>query len=170
MKIPLRDESDAGTDPDVEVWDDPVWRPALDALEGWQPDGQYTGRPDPAPLARLLRSGIPVPEAVSKRLGEFLYPPWGEKGPHLILKLPKKYSGDKNVRFIKEMLSLKKEIENELGDPPNVEAAVAVVAKRTGRSRSHLMKAWTWNLQKTIQKTIQHNPLPILSPREPGES
>ena len=169
MKIPLTDESDAGTEPDIEIWDDPVWRPALDALEGWQ-NGQYTGRPDPAPLARLLCSGIPVPEAVTKRLGEFLYPPWGEKGPHFILKLPKKYSGDKGVKFIKEMLSLKRQIENELGDPPNVEAAVAVLAKRTGRSRSHLMKAWTWTLQKSIEKTSQHNPRPFLSPREPGET
>jgi hypothetical protein len=169
MKIPP-DESDAGAEPDIEIWDDPVWRPALDALEGWQQDGRYTGRPDPTPLARLLCSGIPVPEAVTKRLGEFLDPPWGEKGPHFILKLPKKYSGDKGVKFINEMLSLKREIESELGSPPNVEAAVEAVAKRTGRSRSHVMKAWTWNLQKSIQKTSQHNPRPVLSPREPGKT
>src|SRR4029077_18664723 len=108
-----------------------IWRPALDALEGWQSDGQYTGRPDPAPLARLLTSGMPVPEAVTKRFGEFLNPPWGKKGPHLILKLPKRYSGDKNVKSVKEMLSLKKEIESELGSPPNLEAAVEAVANST---------------------------------------
>jgi hypothetical protein len=169
MKKPLPDESDAGTEPDIEIWDDPIWRPALDALEGWQ-NGQYTGRPDPAPLAGLLCSGLPVPEAVTKRLGEFLYPPWCEKGPHLLLKLPKRYAGDKNIKIVREMLFLKKEIASELGSPPNVEAAVAAVAKRTGRSRSHLLKAWSWSLENTIEKTSQHNPKPFLSPREPGKT
>jgi hypothetical protein len=42
---------------------------------GWAEDGKYTGKPDPKPLAKLLRSGKPVPEAVAVQLGVWLDPP-----------------------------------------------------------------------------------------------
>jgi hypothetical protein len=64
---------------DVEVWNDPVWQPALEAFEGWTKDGNYTGKSDPKKLAKLLRSGKPVPEAVAVQLGVLLDPPWEKK-------------------------------------------------------------------------------------------
>jgi hypothetical protein len=66
-------------EPEVEVWDDLEWGPALHALEGWTEDGAYTGDSDPKPLAKLLCSGKPVPEQVAWRLGVLLDPPWGKR-------------------------------------------------------------------------------------------
>ena len=66
-------------EPEVEVWDDPDWGPALDELEGWS-GRTYTGQSDPKSLAKLLCSGKPVPEQVAWRFGVLLDPPWGKKG------------------------------------------------------------------------------------------
>ena len=78
-------------EPDVKIWDDPVWKPALDAIEGYQ-NGIDTGKADLKPLAKLLRSGKPVPQVVAVELGVLLDPPWRKKGPRLVLLESKRYS------------------------------------------------------------------------------
>jgi hypothetical protein len=95
----------------------------------------------------------------------------GKKGPSLTLEIPKRYSGESDVKFIKLMISLKKRIGVERDRARGkLEAALFELEKETGYSRSFLMKAWTWTLKDTILRSSKHNPQPVLSPREPGES
>jgi hypothetical protein len=155
---------------DVGVWNDPEWRPALDALEGWQPDGKFIGKPDPRPLAKLLRSGKPVPEAVAVRLGIFLDPEWGKKGPSLTMSIPKRYSGHGDLRRLKEMIAAKQEIKKARERTGKLEAAIAEVKEKTGLSRSYLMRAWKLDTLKIVRMTSKFNPQPSLSPREQGKS
>jgi hypothetical protein len=152
------------------VWDDPEWSPALDAITGYQADGTYTGKPDLRPLAALLRSGKPVPEAVAVRLGELLDPPWGKKGPRLSLITATRYSPDKDREFVREMLELKRLIEEERRKTVKLESAIDAVSKKTKISRSKLMKAWSWDDKKTVLKLSTYDSELILSPREPGKS
>ena len=72
-----------------EIWEDAEWEPALRALEGYGTDLEVLGKADLKVLAKLLRSGKPVPEAVAKQLGWWLDPPWRNKGPSLTVYLPK---------------------------------------------------------------------------------
>jgi hypothetical protein len=155
---------------DVVVWDDPEWRPALDAIDGYQPDGTYTGKPNLKPLAKLLRSGKPVPDAVAVTLGGLLDPPWGKKGPRLVLSESARYSAARNSAYVKEMVKLQRLIEAQLRQTPKLEAAIAAVAQNTKIKRSKLMKARSWNLDKSIIRLGTYNPHSYLSPREPGKS
>jgi hypothetical protein len=93
----------SSSEPNVEVWTDLEWEPAFHALQGWAEDGKYTGKPDPKPLAKLLRSGKPVPEAVAVQLGVWLDPPWGHNGPRLTPSIPRRYSGYADLQTIKAM-------------------------------------------------------------------
>jgi hypothetical protein len=144
-------------EPGVEVWDDPEWRPALDALEGWW-DGKFTGKPDPRPLAKLLHSGKPVPQEVAARLGDFLDPEWGKKGPSLTMLIPTRYSGDSDLRKLTEMIAAKREIERALEWSGKLESAIARVKEKTGRSRSYLMKAWKLDPLEIVRLTSKFNP------------
>jgi hypothetical protein len=146
------------SEPNIVVWSDPEWGPALDALEGWQPDGKYAGKPDPRPLAKLLRSGKPVPEVVATRLGVLLDPPWGNKGPRLFPSVSKRYTGQADLQTIKAMMSAKREIEKELQSSGKLEAAIEEVVKRLDRSRSYLMKAWTLEIKTIVRKMSRFNP------------
>ena len=157
------------SEPGVEIWNDPEWRPALDALEGWQPGGEFTGKPDPRPLAQLLRSGKPVPEAVAVRLGTFLNPEWGKKGPKLTMSIPTRYSGYGDLQTIKAMIAAQREIKEALERNEKLEFAIADVQKKTGRSRSYLMKAWTLDTLEIVRKSSKFAPQPFLSSREPDE-
>jgi len=146
--------------PGIKIWDDPVWRPALEALEGWSQSGGYTGKSDPKPLAKLLCSGKPIPRSVSWRLGILLDPPWGKKGNVLTLLFNKRYSGQTELKRMKEMINLKKKIEIELAKQPRkkLEAAVAEVRRQTGKSRSHLLKAWKFKWEDSRQPLAKYNP------------
>jgi hypothetical protein len=154
-------------EPEIEVWDDPDWGPALNALEGWR-DRTYTGESDPGPLAKLLCSGKPVPEQVAWRLGVLLDPPWGKKGNILVLEISKRYSGQTELNSVKEMIDLKMKIEMALKGTEKTESAIAAVMKETGKSRSHIMKARTFSVRKGIPSLAKYNPQK--SPRETGES
>ena len=143
---------------DPEVWDDPEWRPALDALEGWQ-SGIYTGKSDPKPLAKLLRSQKPVPVEVLWRLGILLDPPYGKKGKVLTLLCNKRYTGQTELKHIKEMFDLKKKIEvAKKSNGGKLEAGIAEVRRKTGKSRSHLLKAWKFKWQDGIPLLAKYNP------------
>jgi hypothetical protein len=146
------------SEPDIEVWDDPEWVPALNALEGCPKDGGYTGKSDARPLAALLCSGKPVPEQVAWRLGVLLDPPWGRKGSVLTLLINKRYTGQQELRFIKEMIDLKRKIQLAYGTAGKLESALVEVALETGKSRSHLMKAWTYTLRTGIPLLAKYNP------------
>jgi len=157
--------------PNVEVWTDLEWEPALHALQGWAEDGKYTGKPDPKPLAKLLRSGKPVPEAVAVQLGVWLDPPWGNNGPRLTPSIPTRYSGYAYLQTIKAMIAAKREIEKALPRANGkLEAAIEEVAERGGRSRSYLMKAWKLDQKAIVLKMSKFNPQPFLSPREADKS
>ena len=120
----------SSSEPKVEVWTDAEWEPALHALEGWATDGKYTGKPDPKPLAKLLRSGKPVPEAVAVRLGVLLDPEWGNRGPKLTMSIPTRYSGYANLQTLKAMIAAKGEIEKALPQfNRKLEAAIEEVGK-----------------------------------------
>jgi hypothetical protein len=144
--------------PNVEVWDDPEWRPALDALEGWPQGGGYTGKSDPKPLAKLLCSGKPVPDQVAWRLGVLLDPPWGKKGKVLTLSSNKRYTGQTELEHIKEMIDLKKQIEVAKGSNGKLEAAIEEVKRKTGKSRGHLLKAWKFTWEDGVPLLAKYSP------------
>jgi hypothetical protein len=146
-KTPSKSKSNS---PNIEVWDDPQWRPALDALERCPSD--------PKPLAKLLRSGKLVPDPVSRRLGVLLDPPWGKKGNVLTLVSNKRYNGQTELKHFKEMIDLKKKIEVAKKPSVKLEAAIAEVRRQTGKSRSHLMKAWKFKWQDCILPLAKYNP------------
>ncbi len=158
------------SEPDVEVWHDPEWEPALDALEGWPQGGSYTGKSDPKPLAKLLRSGKPVPDPVAWRLGVLLDPPWGRKGKVLTLVINKRYTGQRELKFIQEMIDLKEKIDAAFRRTGRLKPAIIDVERETGKSRSHLMKARKWTWQRGVPLLARYNPQPIRSPRESGKS
>lgn len=153
---------------DVEVWDDPEWGPALGALEGYDPGPKFTGRSNPVPLAKLLISGKPVPEAVAKELGFWLNPPWGKKGPHIVAILPKRYYP--GTDRIKSLITLKRKVETALEKTGKLESAVAEVMQETGLSRSYVMEAHQLTKEEIIIRTSKFNPDPFLSPREEQSS
>jgi hypothetical protein len=156
---------------EIEVWSDPEWEPALHALEGWQGRGRNTGKPDPKPLAKLLRSGKPIPEPVAVSLGVLLDPPWGRRGPHLTMSIAKRYSGHADLLTVNATIALNRDIEDALQrSGGKLEAAIQEVADKTGHKRSHLMKVWSTDLKDVILKMAKFNPRPISSPREPDES
>jgi len=154
---------------DVRIWDDPEWKPALDAIEGYQ-DGIGTGKADLKPLAKLLRSGKPVPEVVAIELGVLLDPPWGKKGPRLVFLESKRYSAARHSAYVKEMVELQRLVEAELMQTLKLEAAIAAVAQKTKIKRAKLMRAWSWNINKSIIRLGTYNPHSYLSPREPDKS
>ena len=156
--------------PNVEVWTDLEWEPALHALQGWAKDDKYTGKPDPKPLAKLLRSGKPVPGPVAVLLGVWLDPPWGKKGPRLTASIPKRYSGYADLQTLKAMIGAQQEILEAVKRHSKLDAAIKEVGQRINRSRSWLMRAWKLDLEKNILMMSKYNPQPISSPREPGRS
>jgi hypothetical protein len=173
VKKPRKKKSPSKTKskvPDVEVWDDPEWRPALDALEGWPQGCGYTGKSDPKPLAKLLCSGKAIPGPVAWRLGILLDPPWGRKGKALTLSFNKRYTGQTELKRIKEMIDLKKKIEVAKKANGKLEAAIEEVKRKTGKSRSHLLKAWKFTLEDGLPLLARYNPQMPQSPRDPGKS
>ena len=165
-KLHRRDEGEK----DIKVWDDPEWGPALDALEGYPIDGgDYTGVSDPEPLAQLLLRR-PVPWAVRQRLGELLLHPWGKKGPRLSLHIPPRWSQQGQAQKIIEMITLRQQINEareRLGG--KLEAALAEVGRVTGRGRSFLLEAWSYDERKAIEKAAGFSQLSF-RPREPEGS
>lgn len=148
------------SDFEVVVWHDPEWEPALHALEGYSTDGAYTGKADPEPLAKLLRSGKTVPIHVTQRLGVLLAP-LDTKANQLQMKISKRYSGQGELKRIREMFRLKALIEAALKPSERkLEAAIAEVMAQTGLSRSHLMKAWKFSIEQGIVLLAKYNPLP----------
>ena len=139
------------SEPEIEIWKDPEWEPALSALEGWKEGPEYIGRSDPKPLAKLLCSGKPVPEEVAKQIGLWLDPPWGNKGPRLTANLPKKYYPGTNS--IKALIATKRKIEEALKLNGKVEAAVQQVMTETGLSRSYVWKARKLREKKIVIQT-----------------
>ncbi len=146
------------SEPNVEVWTDDEWEPALRALEAWKPGGEFTGKPDPTPLAKLLRTGKPVPEAVAVRLGVLLDPEWGNKGPKLTMSIPTRYSGYGDLQTIKAMIVAKRELEIALQQSGKLESAIEYMREKTGRSRSWLMKAWALDAGEIVRRTSKYNP------------
>ena len=144
--------------PGIKIWNDPAWRPALEALEGWSQSGGYTGKSDPKPLAKLLCSGKPIPRPVSWRLGILLDPPWGKKGNVLTLLFNKRYSGQTELKRMKELINLKNKIEVAKKSSGKLEAAIAQVQRQTGKSRSHLLKAWKFKWEDSLQPLAKYNP------------
>jgi len=148
-----------------EIWEDAEWEPALRALEGYGMDSEFSGKPDPKALAKLLRSGKPVPEAVAKQLGWWLDPPWRNKGPSLTIHLPKRYYP--TAKGLKERIIVKRKVEEALEKMGKVEAAVADVQRQTGYSRSYIMDAWRLTVQEVVILSSKFTPDPFLSPRQP---
>jgi hypothetical protein len=116
----------------VEIWDDPIWRPALEALERGG---------NPKPLAKLLREGQSPPLEVTERLGILLDPPEGYVGPTLTLKSPKR-GRDQALRALSEDIKLRKRIQAELEVTGKLESAITTVKEQTGLSRSKLFEVW----------------------------
>lgn len=165
---PSPEASSSGSN--VEVWTDDEWEPALRALESWKPGGEFTGKPDPTPLAKLLRSGKPVPEAVAVGLGVLLDPEWGNKGPKLTMSIPTRYSGYGDWQTIKAMIVARRELEIALQQSGKLEFAIEYMREKTGRSRSWLMKVWALDAGEIVRRTSKYNPQPFLSSRESDKS
>jgi hypothetical protein len=154
-----------GAESNFEIWEDAEWEPALRALEGYGRDSGFLGKPDPKPLAKLLRSGKPVPEPVTKQLGWWLDPPWRNKGPSLTVLLPKRYYPA--AKGLKDRIIVKRKVEEALEKGNKVEAAVADVQQQTGYSRAYIMDAWRLTIQEVVSLSSKFAPDPFLSPREP---
>ena len=156
---------------DIEIWDDPEWEPALSALQGWVtdvkfPGFKFTGKSDPKPLAKLLRT---VPAAVAESLGLWLDPPWGTKGPRLTATLPARYYPGNGS--IKSLIGLRNKLRETLPKfDMNVEAAVHQVMSETGVSRSQVMKAHTLSDREIVLRTSKFDRQMYSSPREPEDS
>jgi hypothetical protein len=116
----------------VEIWDDPVWTPALAALEN---EG------DPKPLGKLLRDRLTPPLEVTERLGILLDAPEGYVGRTLTVKTPKR-TRDKAIRLLSEDRKLRRRILAEFQKSGKLESAIATVQRQTGLSRSKLFEVW----------------------------
>jgi hypothetical protein len=72
--------------------------------------------------------------------------------------IPTRYSGQGDLRKLTEMIAAKREIEKALECCGKLESAIADVKKKTGRSRSYLLKAWTLNTQEIVRMTSKFSP------------
>jgi hypothetical protein len=124
----------------VEVWDDPVWTPALTAL---------TDQSNPKPIAELLSQGLVPPNIVAQQLGIMLDPPDGYLGPSLIMKTPKRGWRDAIVALVEDR-KLRARILEVRGDNGKVEAEIAMVSEETGLSRSKLYEVWKLDDRETV--------------------
>ena len=97
-----------------------------------------------------------------------LDPPWGKKGNVLALAINRRYTGQKELNSLREMIDLKKKVEVALKGSKNLKAAIGAVMDETGKSRSHIMKARTFTVRKGFPSLAKYNPQK--SPRETGES
>jgi hypothetical protein len=152
-----------GAESNFQMWDDAEWEPALSALGGYGPDSEFLGKSDPKPLAKLLGSGKPVPEVVAKQLGWWLDPPWGKKGPRLVVHLPSRYYPA--ARGLSERIKIKQKIEGALEEEGKLESVVAQVQQETGYSRAYIMNAWRLTIQEVIALSSKFTPDPFLSLR-----
>jgi len=100
----------------VEIWDDPIWRPALHSLETMGDSEQ---------LAKLLRAGNQPPNEVLERLGIMLSPPDGYAGPVFEVSFPKR-SRQNAMQKLSEDLKIRDQIRlahQEFSN--NLESAIA---------------------------------------------
>jgi len=156
--------AEATDEGDVEIWNDPRWTPALDALEGYSTadDGSvtFTGKSDPAPLAELLLGDDPLPAQVRQRLAVLLNPPWGTKGPRATVTIPIRWNHHEHGQRVLEMYNLRKQLETAISrNNGKLEAAIAEVSDLTGYSRSHLMNAWSYDEKRVILEGTKYNPI-----------
>jgi hypothetical protein len=77
----------------VEIWNDPVWTPALAALE-------HEG--NPKSLAKLLREGNSPPPEVTTPWGRLLDPQKGYVGVKLVVKTAKRRRDKAIATIVKE--------------------------------------------------------------------
>jgi hypothetical protein len=156
-----------GAELDFKIWEDAEWEPALSALEGYGTDSEFLGKSDPRPLAKLLLSGKPVPEAVAKQLGLWLNPPWGNKGPRLVAHFPNRHYPA--AKGLKERINTKRKVEEAQEEAGKLESAVAQVQQQTGYSRSYIMNARRLTIQEIVLQSSKFAPDRFLSPREPED-
>jgi basic membrane lipoprotein Med (substrate-binding protein (PBP1-ABC) superfamily) len=62
------------------------------------------------------------------------------------------------LKHLKEMLDLKKKIEVAKKLNGKLEAAIAEVQRETGKSRSHLLKAWKFKWQDGAALLAKYSP------------
>jgi len=120
------------------------WADALGALNG------FGATPDVKPLAALLKRGPPVPEEVTAALGQLLDPPWGNKGPRLVLNDPSRWSRARAVREIGEKRKLRALMWAEYEQVGHKKRVIADFAKQTGRSEAYLRKCWELDSRQTF--------------------
>lgn len=120
------------------------WADALTALHGFR-----TG-PNVKPLAALLKRGGPVPEEVLAVLGQLLDPPWGDKGPRLVLNDPPRWSHARAVREIGTKRKLRSQMLGEYERVGSKKLVIANFAKQTRLSESYLKKCWELDNRKTV--------------------
>ncbi len=121
------------------------WANALAALHG------LSVAPDVKPLAALLKRGPPVPEEVAEVLGRLLDPPWGDRGPRLVLKDPDRWSHGRAMREIR----VKRELRSRmLADYQRVRSKKRVIesyAGQTGCSEAYLHECWALDNATTVR-------------------
>ena len=115
----------------VEIWNDPVWGPALQSLE-------TVG--DSEQLSKLLRAGTQTPTHVLERLGIMLCPPDGYAGPFFKVTFPKRSRQNAMQKLLKdrEIRDLIRLALQEFGN--NLEAAMSSVKQKTRLSRAKLFQ------------------------------
>ncbi len=128
----------------VEIWNDPVWTPALRTLED---EG------DARPLAQLFRdeSKQPPPFEVVNALGKMLDPPQGYVGRHLKIITPTR-ARNKAIGKLVEDIKLRQRVLEAQKTLGKLEAAVSAIMKETGLSRAKIFNALRLNEREIVLK------------------
>jgi hypothetical protein len=127
----------------VEIWDDPVWTSALEAL-------QRQGNPQP--LAKLLCEGQVPPLEVTKALGILLDPAPGYVGIKLVVKTPKR-GRDKAFGAIYSDRRLRQRILDVQKSVGKLESEIATLQNETGLSRSKLFEALRLDDREVVRRS-----------------
>jgi hypothetical protein len=129
---------------EAELDDD--WSDALIALRGSR------GPADVKPMAMLLKRGGPVPEEVAKELGILLDPPWGNKGPRLILRNPDRWNKWKAIHEIGKKRALRERMLREYAETGSKKRVIHKFAQETQNSKAYLLKCWELTVRETVRQ------------------
>ena len=132
-----------GKEIDVKYRDD-EWSDALLALGGSR------GPPDMKPIATLLKRGKPVPGDIARELGTLLDPPWGDKGPRLVLRYPAKWDKWKTIRELGNKRALRERMLREYLEIKSKKRVIQKFARETKYSEAYLRKCWELTNRKTF--------------------
>jgi hypothetical protein len=129
------------------IYRDDEWSRALIALAG------ISRNVDVRPMATLLKRGEPVPGDVAEELGMLLDPPWGDRGPRLVLNIPPRWDKGKAIRELGKKRALRERMLRDYSKNKSKKYTIGEFAHETGKSEAYLRKCWELTDKEVVRQS-----------------